>query len=238
VPRRKVTRFFTDEYDRGIDWYKAIFGSRKEIAVGEATVGYLPNERSPDLVHQYMPNVKLIANLRDPVDRAFSSYCRLKGMAKIGDVNYEISFEDKIKMTPRLLESGLYARHLKHWFKLFPRENFLILTFDEMKNDPALFMQCIYDFLGVDTNFQSDLTHQKLNSSASINSKSRLLYFIYRALLRMDLFKLSRSVDTVNRTQRQAIRPDTRESLIKEIFLEDIIELESMLGRDLSSWKT
>lgn len=237
MPRQKVTRFFIDEYDRGIDWYKAIFGSRKESAVGEATVGYLHNERSPELIHKHLPDIKLIANLRDPVDRAYSSYSRLQGMARKGDVNYQISFEEKIRMTPRLLAQGLYARHLKRWFRLFPRKNFLILTFDEMNNNPALFLQSIYEFLGVDASFQSSLTDQKLNASASINSKSRVLYFAYRALLRMNLFKLARFVDTVNRTQRQRIRPDTRERLINEIFLEDIIELESMLGRDLSGWK-
>lgn len=237
MPRRKVTRFFSDRYDMGIDWYSGLFGKRREKAVGEASVGYLHTVDAPARIAKHIPNVKLIANLRDPVERSFSSYGRLTGVAKPGDANYQITFEDKIKMTPRILEQSMYGRHLRRWYEHFPPNNLLVLTFDDMKSDPARFLKTIYGFLGVDSDFVSPLTYQRLNSTATISSKSKLLYFMYRVFLRFDLFQLSRALDTVNRSDRKPIDPATRKRLIEEFFLDDINELEELTGRKFSSWK-
>lgn len=237
IPRRKVTRFFLEEYSRGIDWYSGIFGDRTENAVGEATVGYLQSETAPELIARLLPDVKLIANLRDPVDRTYSSYGRLRGKAKKGEPNFGISFEEKIARTPRLVERSLYSKTLARWFEYFPRENFLILVFDDMKSDPAGFLRQIYEFLGVDPHFESPLIHQRLNSSATVGGASRLLYRVHRALVRLALFRFSKALDTANQAPLPAINPDTRRRLIDEVFIEDIEELEKILGRDLSSWK-
>ena len=237
IPRKKGTRFFVDNYDNGLSWYEKFFDERAEKAIGEATVGYLHTEHSAQLIQKHLPDAKFIVSLRDPVDRAYSSYGRLTGVAKEGDDNYGISFENKIIATPSILDQGLYAKHLKRWFELFPRENFLILTFDEMKNDPETFLQKIYTFLGVDPDFKSPVMEQKLNSSATLSSKSLPLYYLYRALLRIDFFGLSKMLDSINRTQREKINPDTRNKLIQDIFLDDINELEQLIGLDLTAWK-
>ena len=237
MPRQKSTSFFTRHYDKGIDWYSRRFGSRKENAVGEATVGYLHNENVPELVARHIPDVKLIANLRDPVDRAYSSYGRLLGKARPGDTNFHISFEEKIQITPRLLEIGLYAQHLQRWFEYFPRENFLILTFDEMKQNPDRFLTKIYSFLGVNAQFQSPLVHQRLNSTAALNATSKVAYNIYRGLLRFKFFGLSNAFDVAQGKARIQIDPNTRRRLIETYFGQDLRELESIIGKSLSNWK-
>ena len=238
MPRRKVTRFFSDRYDRGIEWYSSVFGDRAEKAVGEASVGYLRSELAPARIASLIPNVKLITNLRDPVERAYSSFGRLTGIARPGEPNYQISFEDKVRSTPRLLEASAYGQHLRRWYEYFPRENLLILTFDDMKADPEGFLKTIYEFLGVDADFQSPLTRQRLNATATISSKSRILYYAYRGLLRFDLFGLSRMLDTVNAVERPPIDPATRKRLIEEVFLPDILEVEKLTGREFPAWKT
>jgi hypothetical protein len=238
MPRRKVTRFFSDHYDKGIDWYSDIFGERPEKAVGEASVGYMRSEAAPARIARHLPNVKLIANLRDPVERAYSSFGRLTGVARPGEPNYQISFEDKVRTTPRLLEASFYGSHLRRWYEHFPKENLLVLAFDDMKADPARFLKSIYRFLEVDTEFQSPLTHQRLNATSTISSKSRILYYAYRGLLRFDLFGLSRALDTVNRTERPPIDPRTRKRLIEEVFLPEILEVEELTGREFPAWKT
>ncbi len=238
IPRQKVTRFFNHNYEKGIDWYSKIFGNRQEKAVGESTVGYLMSEGVPERIAEHLPNVKLIANLRNPVDRTYSSYGRLTGMAKPGEPNYQISFEDKIEMTPRLIEKSCYGRQLKVWFEHFPQENFLIMTFDQMKSDPDAFLKSIYRFLEVDDSFESPLTHQRLNSTATVSSKSRLVFHIYRAMLRFGWFGPSRALDSVNRTERKSIDPETRQRLIEEVFLPDIQEVERLTGHDLTAWKS
>ena len=237
MPRLKATRFFSDGYDKGIEWYSSIFGNRNERAVGEASVGYLHTELAPQRIARHIPNAKLIANLRDPVERSFSSYGRLSAVARPGEPNYDISFEEKIKMSPKLLDQSMYGLHLRRWYDQFPKESILVLTFDEMKSEPEIFLKKIFRFLGVDDTFESPLIHQRLNASATLKSKSRLLYGVYRALLRFNLFTLSRRLDSLNRTPRQSINPATRRRLIDEVFQDDILEVERLTGCDLASWK-
>lgn len=238
MPRQKATRFFIDHYEQGLKRYSDIFGERSEKAIGEATVGYLHSESAPTLIARHIPDIKLIANLRNPVERSYSSYGRLSGWARPGDQNYQISFEEKIKITPHILEQSLYGRHLRRWYDNFPKENLLILTFDDMKSNPEQFLKSIYDFLQVDATLQSPLTHQRLNATSTLNSRSRTLFRVYRALLRLNLFGLSRVLDSMNRTERAPIDPSTRKRLIEEVFLQDIVEVERLTGRELEAWKT
>src|SRR5690606_27505842 len=87
MPRCKSTRFFIDKYDRGLPWYEAHFKGHHEKAIGEASVGYFAKTDSADRIRKHMPDVKMIATLRDPVDRAYSALGRLRATARKGELN-------------------------------------------------------------------------------------------------------------------------------------------------------
>ncbi|MBA4318316.1 MAG: heparan sulfate glucosamine 3-O-sulfotransferase, partial [Flavobacterium sp.] len=109
IPPLKELHFFDTHYEKGIAYYESYFDNRSEKAVGEATPAYLYFPNISSLIQQHLPNVKLIASIRNPVDRAFSHYLYLKAKAKIGDIDSDmISFEDKLKVTNRLIEEGFY----------------------------------------------------------------------------------------------------------------------------------
>ena len=58
--------------------YEQLFdGARGELALGEASPHYLYVEKAPARIKALVPEMKLIAVLRNPVDRAFSSYLHL-----------------------------------------------------------------------------------------------------------------------------------------------------------------
>jgi len=196
LPRRKSTRFFLDNYDKGFSWYESHFRGRKELAIGEASVGYFAHPNSAILIQKHMPEIKMIATFRDPVDRAYSHMGLLRALAKKGDANLDIDFEEKLRITPQMIEAGKYAKHLEHYYSLFPRENILVLFYHEMKEAPHDFLRKIYTFLGVDTSFISPLLSQQINASSTRLADSKLKKLLYRVLLRLDLFKLSRRVDS------------------------------------------
>ncbi len=239
LPRRKSTRFFSSRHEQGLDWYESQFsGWRREKAVGEASVGYLRSRDAPCRIRDLIPEAKLIATLRHPVDRAYSSYGRLAALARKGEPNYGVSFEDKLRRTPRLMEEGLYAHHLERWLACFHREQLLILFFEDMKANPGNFLRTIYEFLGVDADFASPLIDQKVNATSSKRPRSRLLYGLYRTMMRLDLFHMSKWIDELNRSEVEPLSREARERLVAEYYLQDIRALEAMTGRDLSEWKT
>lgn len=75
--QRKEVHYFDWYFERGDAWYAGYFpterASRRYVAVGEVTPDYLAHAQAPRRIHDTLPGCRLIAILRDPVDRAFSS---------------------------------------------------------------------------------------------------------------------------------------------------------------------
>ncbi|MBU0638918.1 MAG: sulfotransferase domain-containing protein, partial [Planctomycetes bacterium] len=84
-PWSKEVHYFDIQYDKGTTWYRTHFPSwpykcLKDIRRGRRSLAfetspyYLFHPCVPERVHKLLPNVKLIAILRDPVGRAYSHY--------------------------------------------------------------------------------------------------------------------------------------------------------------------
>ena len=164
MPRREV-HFFTLHYERGFEWYREQFPSllrsrlsrftTAELIAGESTPYYLFHPRVPERLHKMLPQVKLIALLRNPIDRAYSHYHLVKRK------NQEtLSFEEALKVEPErlageeekmrsdpayyslhhhhhaYLRRGLYAEQLERWYALFPREQIHVVASEELYADP------------------------------------------------------------------------------------------------------
>jgi Sulfotransferase domain len=172
----KELRFFDLHYDRGIDWYRSRFPSRRHreqarrrgtnLVVGEASPDYMFHPHVPSRVAGLLPDVKLIVLLRNPVDRAYSHYWH---QAKRG--HEALSFEEAIDREEERLAGeldrvladehyvsyerhhhsymtrGLYADQLAGWFKHFTLDQFLIERSEDFFADPARTFARVLDFL-------------------------------------------------------------------------------------------
>lgn len=236
MPRIKELHFFDRHYEKGIEYYEEIFSHAKgEKAIGEATPEYLYLPEIPPLINKHLPDAKLIVSLRNPVDRLYSRYWNSK--AKFIE-NKEYSFEEKIKSKPLFIEEGYYYDHLMEYLKYFPKEKILILFFDDIKNNPTKVLKEIYSFLDVDINFESPLTHHRINAASVIGflAKSKLLWYLYKVFERFNIVKGSEYITKVNAADIPPMNKDTKAWLVKEVYWEKNRLLEKLTGRDLSSW--
>lgn len=76
LSRPKEPRFFESEYDRGLEyyWQKYYAGWRGEPVVGEGRVYNLYLSFVPERIRESLPHARLVAVLRDPVQRAYSHW--------------------------------------------------------------------------------------------------------------------------------------------------------------------
>ncbi|HUI89678.1 MAG TPA: sulfotransferase domain-containing protein [Anaerolineales bacterium] len=188
-PFRKEIKFFDIHYSRGLGWYRAHFPLRFKMGpgmiTGEATPYYIfhpcaPNRIEKDMLEKGLRVEKLIALLRNPVDRAYSHY---NHMVRVG--REPLSFEEAIKQEAyRLigeeeriiadphystfkhlhysyLARGRYVEQLEKWFKLFPREMMLILPSEELYTSPATAYRKATEFLGLADWIPSDFKAYK-----------------------------------------------------------------------------
>jgi len=145
VTPAKDTYYFTTEHHRGIRWYERQFSPQPEHrVVVEVCHDYLYDEDAPKRIHEELSSdVKLLACLRDPTDRAVSSWLHRR---KHG---YKGSFDDAVAAYPDILEHGDYGTHLSRWYDVFEPERILIVLFDDLVADTAGFAARLYDDLAL-----------------------------------------------------------------------------------------
>jgi tetratricopeptide (TPR) repeat protein len=169
-PIKKEVAFFhnNQRYSAGVNWYFSHFPSIPEesgFVTGEATPNYLVSNIQFE-VAKLLPEVKLVAILRDPVERAISHYHhRVKHRwenrsleeaitAELVAVKDEESFSSSIEQACHqagsvYLLGGLYYYTIKKWMSVFPPEQFLILENTQLLTQPNDTMQKVYSFLGL-----------------------------------------------------------------------------------------
>jgi hypothetical protein len=169
-PSWKEVSFFDRHWWRGEAWYRGQFPLRAgERLVGEASPSYLFHPLAPGRARSLVPDAKLVALLRDPVDRAYSQYQHEVALGR-----EPLSFEDALAAeddrlageVERLVEDprafsrawwdhtyaarGRYAEQLERWLAVFPREQLLVVPTEELGERPAETYAAILAFLGAE----------------------------------------------------------------------------------------
>ncbi len=224
--------------------YYHLFKDAGECKTGEAS-GYLISEKARDLIHSLLPEVKLIAILRNPIDRAFShhTFSVMKGFEK--ETNFSEIIENNkkdINSDRNYLNHGLYSRHIKMYLDKFPSKNFLVLLYDDLIHDPLSCIKQVYDHIGVSAEFTPSL-NVKRNVSGKV--KSKLVNNLYQKDFRFrnELKKLlpeklkSWFIRLIERNnyKRASLSSRDKAKLI-EFYHEDVKALEKILKKDLSHW--
>lgn len=234
------------------DAYQALFADAgDETALGEASTWYLHTPGTAERIRKYIPDVKLIAILRQPVERAYSNFLHARNYLKIEpyhDFAQAIRAEDERFRQQwghpwYYKRKGFYYRHLKPYFDTFQREQIRVYLMDDLKADAATRLKDIYRFLDVDDTFQPDFA-RRYNVSAN-SARSQTLHNVLnkphpvKAALRRLLpptvrRQLKLKLQQKNRAP-QTISPEIRAELMRE-FKGDILKLQDLIGRDLSTW--
>lgn len=147
-------------YTISLDEYSSMFDSRKQSAMilGEASTSYLANScHTATLMRKIVPAIKIIAILRDPTERAVSAYkmCVGHGIEKrsFAEVVENAPLQKEIlpgQGVKEYIRNGLYAQLLAPYYKLFPKDQILLLDYEQLSRAPYEFMCAIYKFLEVD----------------------------------------------------------------------------------------
>ncbi|WP_028639247.1 sulfotransferase family protein [Nocardioides sp. URHA0032] len=138
--------FFDRYYDRGLPWYAAQFrDARDEAIVGEVCQDYLFHPEAAGRIRDTLGPVRIMVSLRDPVERAWSSYLYMRKHGIGPD-----TFAEALRARPELLEHGRYATGLDRFLMLFPRDHVHVALFDDLVADPQRFLDGVTEFLGID----------------------------------------------------------------------------------------
>lgn len=214
IPKRKELHFFDRESVNFLQKELYLREFKEGKCNGEFTPSYMLDPKARDNILDLLGvNVKFIVSLRNPMERAFSHYCHALNhwhKQKYRRLNYpveDLCFEDAIVAeTERLnlgkyhirhqsyFTKGLYYQQLVHYFERFPKENFKIVIFDDLKNNELSIVNEIVSFLGLD-NSKFIKTNSKRNSQTNkvINNDT------YNMLVDMYIHEVEKLEDLINR---------------------------------------
>lgn len=196
IPKEKEIHFFDLEYDKGVEWYYSLFPKKqflKTKLTGEASPYYLFHPLVPERVVKYLPKVKIIVLLRNPVDRAYSHFMHQKKL-KNEDIN---SFEEAIELENirtdedemklingeieislpfrrySYLKRGLYFKQISHWLQYFPIDQFYFIKSEDFFQNTEYELIQLCSFLGVNYKSPNDLLPQNTNFYPQLSQSLR-----------------------------------------------------------------
>lgn len=190
-----------------------------EQVVGEASTAYLASARAARRIREEIPEAKVLAVLRNPVDRARSAHTMyvangFESLALLPAVRAELdgcSWRKYVRL-------GMYADSVALYRDLFG-ERFRVELYDDFVSDTGAAVRATYEWLDVDADFVVD-TSKKHNVWSKPGGRAG---------------RAARRILGRTRDERQ-IRPRVRRE-IAEVFEDDIRRLEALLDRDLSAWR-
>ncbi len=242
----KETNYYTDA-DQATDikgirsrsQYEQLFaGVSGERAIGEATPKYLNAVTSIGRIRDDLPGVRLIATLRQPADRAYSSY-----LQRFMNSRERRGAEEVLQPGNHVVETGRYHPQLRRYFDVFPREQIKIILFDDLIARTQETVRSLYGFLGVDPDFAVD-TRIRHNPSASPRFVRLTRHFNSVATFAADVAPhWLRGKGFAMRLRRPLLRkPDPIPPLLRrqltDQYRDDIISTGELIGRDLAHWLT
>lgn len=217
--KRPEPHFFMKqaEYAQGIRYYSDRYFAHvgSALVAGEASTSYMYQPYVAPRIARHLPEVKLIAILRNPVDRAFSNYIVSRRNAletlpfpraireeTVRLAHPQSPFEREI-CPFAYIDRGRYYAQLASYLELFPRDRLHVLLFDDIVDQPADLLRSTYAFLGVDTDFLPKQLPQRSNAADYKGARAGA---------------------------------DDRFYILDQLA-EDLASLARWLGRDLSHWK-
>ncbi len=232
--------YFSRHYERGEEWYLSQFcDSGAAKTVGEKSNSYLDHHEGAARIHRDLPQVKLIAQLRNPVERAYSHYCMMYNRGEVGP-DIETHLDPRKGEMRRLWGIGNYASHLQKYIDLFGREKLLVLFFEGVAGNPEEQMSRVRQHLGLPPRELSTEPDRKVKDKRSRHvphtMRERLAWMkpIVRPFRGAAAFEAVRA-SIAREIRYPALSEDLRERL-HDYFAPSIEELEEISGQSLSHW--
>jgi hypothetical protein len=229
------------------------------IALGEASTAYLWDPDAPTTIHKQLPNAKIIAILRNPIQRAYSDYLQDRHLRNIKRPFVEVlrqELMDKAKNNGKIgiddfsyIRNGLYSGNLGAYFALFGRRNVKVIYFEDFTKDSRTAVNALLEFLGVPHRIYDELV-EKHNGTTIPRSTiipslvhTSGLVSIYHHLpysLQSLIAKLYKSIEQnlffkKGSEGRSEMDPEAR-ALLQRTFEPDVRKLEELLGNKVP-WK-
>lgn len=238
----------------GLASYAALFDNAATSQLrGEVSPSYLYSPLAPKRIRHHMPDARLVAVLRQPVERAYSAFVQDQRSGNESEALLSDAFEQEWASVANgaggfrhELRVGLYHEQLQRYIGLFPRENIRIFLYDELSSAPGVFLHELFRFLGVDTSFRPD-TSTTYNASGSprsvllerlLRGQGTLKSAVRRTMPGTFVGRLASLQNRIGERNlvKSSLSDSERRALTDRYYRKDILRTQDLIGMDLTHW--
>jgi sulfotransferase family protein len=236
------------------DEYADLFtGARPDALRGESTPFYLWSRGAHRRIGESLPDVRVIAVVRDPIDRAYSNWMHLwcDGLEPVADFERAFARQDervRAGWAPfwRYRELGMYGEQLHHLQQYVDPERILVLRYRDIVDDPPAAVDRACRFLGISTGQVATIPRDNARSYVAPGWRPTVLGPVIRAGAHLGQFAAPEvwrrvSVPLMERLRsddgrpRPRLSPEQRARLVPA-FANDVDLLSELTGQDFSDW--
>jgi hypothetical protein len=239
----KEAHFFDDHYALGLDWYAGLFADLPAGSiVGEATPNYMHDATARDRILSDLPETRLVAVLRNPIDRAWSHY-----WFNVSREKESLSFEEALEAEPSRLSAsapdrrvysyidrGRYADQLLPLAEKAGVDRMYVMYFEDLVAQPGSELGRLERFLGVG----AGASGRRNLDMPQVNRYVEFRSIRVRSFARHLPQPLRRVVGRLNAKTRVSypkMSDQTRE-LLREQFTGTVLRTTSLVGRAPLRW--
>lgn len=243
----KEIHFFSENYEKGLDWYQKFFSGRKsERMIGEASTTYMSDSAVAQRIADDLPSAKLIFLLRNPTERAYSHYWY---RIQVGLQNPRLSFSEIIRSEKGYnfyIKEGFYYQQIKNFLANFQKKQLCFIISEDFNNNPELEVLKCLRFLEVDSNINLDGSVQRNITQYPVN------FFLFQALcylwrpVKKKIWKFTpfavkkgkiKAHKKLLSNGKKPLMKEKDRNYLRKIYQKPNGDLGEFLGRDLSFWK-
>lgn len=227
--------------------YHRLFEDRDpRQCTGEASPVYLyRDERVAECIHHHVPDARLIAIFRNPVERAYSDFLNMVrlGWEPVHDFRKALDQEEKRianHWSPyyHYRAKGFYAEQVRTYLDRFDRGQIKFFLLEDLKRDAAAVMKELFAFVGVDpdVSISTGTQHNQSGLPQSKIAHHLLTHPLLERLMRGPLRTVRTTLRDWNTSYKKPPLDPAIRANLKETYRTDIQELQGLINRDLSHW--
>jgi sulfotransferase family protein len=232
--------YFSREFDRGDSWYLSQFPpNAPSRTAGEKSNSYLESSEAADRIASKLPNVKLLVQLRSPVERAYSDYCMWYRRGEVGR-DIERYLDPCSSRSARFVNLGFYGRQVQAYYDRFPHENIMVCFYENIQNSPEQQLTTVRTFLGLPATESASFIQARVKDKTTPMLSPGLRRLLRSAKPVVAPFRSNPYFRRVHAAFAAEISysplPDSVRRRLIDHYAPDVEMLGRLVGRDLSAW--
>ncbi|GAB4228885.1 MAG: sulfotransferase domain-containing protein [Stanieria sp.] len=226
--------------------YQAEFAKvTNQIAIGEACPLYLYDTKASQRIKDYLPDVRLIVILRNPVERAYANFLHLVRDGREPYTDFSLALQDELTRIANnwewfwhYIQLGYYSIQLQRYYDIFDRNQIKVYLYEDLRSKPLALLEDIFQFLEVEPSFVPDMGRKPNKSGMPKNKIAH--YFLTKPNPLKTILKPLFPAQLRQKIQHQNLNTPQLSEAVKHkliaIYQEDILKCQDLIKRDLSGW--